>query len=267
MKIPLMRGRYFDDRDTADSVNVVILDETMARKYWPDEDPLHKRITLDNDEKGQPRYREIVGIVSHVRHRGLEGESRTQYYLPHTQTANPNMFFAIRTQGEPTTLAGAARGVIRGLDQDLPLFRVTAMEQIVAESLAQRRFALTLFGIFAAVALALAAVGLYGVLSYSVTQRTHEIGLRMALGAQGGDVVRMVLRQGMLLALMGVALGIAGAFLLLRLMERLLYGVTPRDPLTFAAIAGLLTLIALLACFIPARRATKVDPLIALRCE
>ena len=190
-----------------------------------------------------------------------------QYYLPHTQVANASMFLVIRTNGEPTSFAGTVRNAIRGLDKDLPIFRVTVMEQLVADSMAQRRFAMTLLVIFAGVALVLAAVGLYGVMSYTVTQRSHEIGIRMALGAQRGDVVKMVVRQGIGLALIGVAIGLGGAFALTRLMATLLFGVKASDPLTFAAIAVLLTLIALLACFIPARRATKVDPMIALRCE
>lgn len=178
-----------------------------------------------------------------------------------------NMFLAIRTQGEPTNLTGAVRGVIRGLDKDLPLFRVTVMAQLVADSMAQRRFAMTLLVIFAGVALALAAVGLYGVMSYTVTQRSHEIGIRMALGAQRGAVVKMIVRRGIGLAVIGVALGLGGAFALTRLMANLLFGVKASDPLTFTAIGALLTLIALLACFIPARRATKADPLVALRYE
>ena len=267
MKIPLVRGRYFDDRDTADSALVAIIDETMARKYWPDEDPMGKRISFERDEQGNPRWREIIGLVGHAKQRNLEGDSRVQYYLPYAQRAIPSMDLAIRTNGEPTSFAGAVRNVIRGLDKDLPIFRVTVMEELVADSMAQRRFAMTLLVIFAGVALVLAAVGLYGVMSYSVTQRSHEIGIRMALGAQGSDVVKMVVRQGIGLALVGVAIGLAGAFALTRLMATLLFGVKASDPLTFASIAVLLTLIALLACFVPARRATKVDPMIALRYE
>jgi predicted permease len=267
MKIPLVRGRYFDERDTADAIGVAIIDETMARKYWPDEEPLGKRLSFEQDSQGNPRWREIVGIVGHAKHRNLEGDSRVQYYLPHAQLANSNMFLAIRTSGEPTALTGAVRSVIHGLDKDLPIFRVTAMEQLVADSMAQRRFAMTLLVIFAGVALVLAAVGLYGVISYSVTQRSHEIGIRMALGAQGRDVVRMVVRQGMGLAIIGVTIGLAGAFALTQLMATLLFGVTASDPLTFVIIAASMTLIALVACFIPARRATKVDPMVALRYE
>jgi putative ABC transport system permease protein len=245
---------------------VAIIDETMARKYWPDEDPLGKRITYQGGPNN-PIWREIVGIVGHVKHKDLEGESRVQYYIPHSQTQNPFMTLVVRSSGDPASLTGVVRGAIGGLDKDLPVFRVKTMEQFVSDSMAQRRFAMTLVGIFASVAMALACVGLYGVLSYSIMQRSHEIGIRMALGARAADVLRLVVGQGMLLALAGVALGSVAAFLLTRLMANLLFDVKATDPLTFAAIALLLTLVALVACFAPARRATKVDPIVTLRSE
>jgi len=266
MKIPIIRGRFFDDRDTMESQPVAIIDETMARKYWPDEDPVGKRITFQS-RGGNPIWREIVGIVGHVKHKGLEGESRVQYYIPHSQVQNSEMNLVVRTTTDPASLTGAVRGAISGLYKDLPVFRVKTMEQFVMDSMATRRFAMTLVGIFAAVALALAGVGLYGVLSYSITQRSHEIGIRMALGAQVRDVLRLVVGQGMLLALAGVALGSLAAFLLTRLMANLLFAVTASDPLTFVTIAALLTMVALVACFAPARRATRVDPIVALRYE
>jgi putative ABC transport system permease protein len=266
MKIPIVRGRFFDDRDTMESQPVAIIDETMQRKYWPNEDPVGKRISFQGGQQN-PIWREIVGIVGHVKHRALEGESRVQYYIPHTQMQAGNLNLVVRTDADPTSLAGVVRGAIKGMDKDLPVFRVQTLEQYVIDSMAQRRFALTLLGIFALVALALASVGLYGVLSYSVTQRLHEIGIRMALGARAADVLRLVIGQGMLLALAGVALGVVGAFLLTRLMANLLFGVKASDPLTFVAIALLLTLVALVACFVPARKATKVDPMEALRYE
>jgi putative ABC transport system permease protein len=266
MNIPLVKGRYFDARDTADAPGVAIVSEALARKYWPDEDPVGKRITFEGGQ--QPRWREVVGVVGHVRNEGLEGESRGQYYIPYAQRpTGSDLFLVVRADGDPAALAPMVRGRIASVDKDLPVYKVTTMEKLVSDSLAQRRFSMFLFGVFAALALALAIVGLYGVMSYAVAQRTHEIGLRMALGAQGRDVLRMVVGQGMALVAVGLGLGLAGAFLLTRLMESLLYGVSAADPLTYAGIALLLAAVALLASYIPARRATKVDPMIALRYE
>jgi putative ABC transport system permease protein len=268
MGIRLVRGRFFDAHDTADAQPVAIVDETLARKYWGTEDPVGKRISFEGPDN-QPRWREVVGLVEHVRNEGLEGESRGEYYAPYAQATGggPNLFIVVRTDGDPASLAPSVRGAIASVDRDLPVFRVATMEQMVSDSLAQRRFSMLLFGIFAALALVLAVVGLYGVMSYAVAQRTHEIGLRMALGAQGSDVLRMVVGQGMGLVAVGLGIGLLGALALTRLMSSLLYGVSAADPLTYAGIAILLGVVALLASYVPARRATKVDPMVALRYE
>jgi predicted permease len=267
MGIPLVKGRYFDARDTAEAPGVAIVSEKLAQKYWPGEDPVGKRITFEGGQQ-QPRWREVVGVVGHVRNEGLEGESRGQYYVPYAQRPNnPDLFLVVRADGDPTVLAPLVRGRIASVDRDLPVYKVTTMEKLVSDSLTQRRFSMFLFGVFAALALALAVVGLYGVMSYAVTQRTHEIGLRMALGAQARDVLRMVVGQGMALAGVGLGLGLLGAFALTRYMSSLLYEVSAVDPLTYAGIALLLAAVALLAAFLPARRATKVDPMVALRYE
>jgi putative ABC transport system permease protein len=266
MGIPLVRGRYFTQRDTAEAPRVAIIDETMARKYWPDEDPVGKRIVFEGT-RDNPLWREIVGIVGHVKHASLEGESRVQYYLPHPQRPFSSMFLVVRAAGDPGSLAGPVRGVIQGLDKDLPVFRVRTMDQLVYDALARQRFSMFLLGVFGALALVLAAVGLYGVMAYSITQRTHEIGIRMALGAERRDVLKLVVGQGMALSIAGLVIGLVAAFGLTRLMTALLFGVSSTDPLVFMAIPLLLAGVAFMASFIPALRATKIDPMIALRYE
>ena len=270
--IELKRGRLIGEQDRAGSPLVAVIDESFAQKYFPGQDPLGKYLDNGNDMK----QIEIVGIVGHVKHFGLAGEVPLdpQYYLSLEQIPKeilPNILsdisMSVRTSGDPLKLAPAIRQQVLEMDRNQPVFNVRSMEQIITESLASRRFAMLALTIFASVALVLAAVGIYGVMSYSVTQRTHEIGIRMALGASAYDVLKMVLGQGMLLVLIGLVIGIVGALALTRVMASLLFGVSATDPVTFGVISLLLALVALLACYIPARRAMRVDPMSALRYE
>lgn len=268
MGIPLFRGRYFTDADSKDSLPVAIIDETLAEQYWPDEDPIGRRLAAFFDgPRGQLNWRQIVGVVGHVKQYGLDGKTKVQYYFPQSQSPQRDTYLLVRTAGEQPNMISAIRGAIDSVDRDQPIYRVMKMEDIVANSALQRRVSMFLLGIFAAVALVLAAVGIYGVMAYSVTQRTHEIGIRMALGAQQRNVLGLVVRHGMVMTFIGVGLGLGGAFAVTRVMASLLFGVSAHDPLTFVGIPLLLGAVALLACFVPARRATKVDPMIALRYE
>ena len=268
MQIPLLKGRYFNEQDTKDSLPVTIIDSVLADRYWPNEDPLGKRIAAFFDSNGnQLNWRTIVGVVGHVKRYGLDGKTKEQYYFPQGQRTQSGVSLLVRSASSPSSLVPAIRDAIHEVDKDQPIYRVMTMEELVSNSVAQKRFVMILLAIFAGVALLLAAVGIYGVMSYSVTQRTHEIGIRMALGAQAGDVLKMVVRQGMVITLIGVGVGLAGAFLVTRFISSFLFGIGSYDPVTFAAIPLILTGVALVACFVPARRATKVDPMIALRYE
>ena len=268
MGIPLVKGRDFTAHDDLKSTPVCIINETLARKYFPGEDPLGKRIkpTLSVDNNPPP-MREIVGVVGDVKHRNLSAESGPEVYVPHAQVPFSTMAVIVRTETEPQSITAAVQREVRSLDKDLPLINVRTLDEYVSTSVERPRFNTLLLGIFAAVALILTAVGLYGVLAYTVAQRTHEIGIRMALGAQTRNVLRLVIGQGMLLALIGIGTGLAVAWMVTRLLASLLYGISARDPVTFAGVALLLSAVALLACYIPARRATRVDPVIALRYE
>jgi putative ABC transport system permease protein len=264
--IALVAGRYFDDRDADSSLPVAIIDESMARTYWPNEDPIGKRIKEGGRESPAP-WRTVVGVVRHVRYRTLEARSRVGLYWPHAQNPYNTLSLVIRTERDPMALAPTIAKQIRAIDPNLPVYQVRTMLEVMRNSLAQRKLILILLGLFAAAALVLAAVGIYGTVSYSVAQRTHDIGIRMALGAEARDVRRMVLGQGITLALGGIGLGLLGSLALTRVLSAMLFGVRPTDLLTFMSVSVLLAAVALLASYGPARRATQVDPLVALRHE
>ena len=264
LQIPLLAGRAFNDQDTEKTTKVVIVNETMARRLWPGASPLGKRITIWRDEKFP---REIVGVVGETKS-SLDSDTGQQMYVPYAQDATwGSLSFVIRTSGDPAATSAAVRSEIRSLDKGLPVWSARTMNDVLMTSVAPRRTPMLLLSAFAAVALLLATIGIYGVTAYYVTQRTQEIGIRMALGAQIGDVLKLVLQSGMALALIGVGAGLVGALLLTRLMKSLLFGVTATDAVTLVSVALCLLITALLACYIPARRATKVDPLVALRYE
>ena len=249
---------------------MVLVNESFARHYFPNENPLGQRLKLGPARiwRGERLTSfEIVGIVRDVKSAGLEAPSEPAYYVSASQLPLEDMMILVRTTTDPASIVGAVRQAVWSIDPNQPISNVATLEKVVDDSIAQRRLNMLLMGLFGGLALLLSAVGIYGLLSHAVTQRTQEMGIRMALGAQVGDVLKLVLRQGMLLALIGEAIGLVAAFALTRLIRGLLFGVTPNDAMTFVAVVGVLTFVALLACYIPARRATKVDPLIALRYE
>ena len=262
MRIPLKRGREFTEQEVRQGANVVVISETLASGVFGDDDPLGQRLLLVMNEKTPL---EIIGIVGDIRHRTLEADPLPMMYLPVPSTGSTNL--TIKVSGDPLSLAAAVRGEVRAIDPDQPIAAIRTMEQVVAESVGAPRYRTSLLGLFAFIALLLAAIGIYGVSSYAVAQRTHEIGIRMALGAEPRDVQLLVIGRGIGLALVGVGAGLIGAFGLTRLLSGLLFGVTATDPLTFAGVAVILTGIALLASWIPARRAARVDPMVALRHE
>jgi putative ABC transport system permease protein len=263
--IPLRQGRFFNDQDRDKSVPVIIISEAMARRFWPGENPVGKRLTPSfHSEQGA---REIVGVVGDVKARGLDADAAAMMYLPYKQAPRPFVSFVVRTASSPESLVQPVSRAIYSIDKDQALTDVRTMDQVLAESLSGRRFNMTLLLTFAGVALLLAAVGVYGVMNYTVTLRKRELGIRMALGAKTTDVLRLVLGQGLALTLIGVGAGLISAYALTRLMASLLYGVTATDYLTFATVSAVLIGVGLLASYVPARRATKVDPTIALRTE
>ncbi len=265
MGISLIKGRTFSEQDTETTPQVVVISEAMARRWWPNEDPLGKRLKIDYGDKLSP---EIVGVVADV-HDGLDAEPAPHLYVSYAQVPRDAMYLVARASGTMNipALAGLLRREVQSLDKDIAVYRVRSMDQVMAVSVGSRRFNMLLLAIFAGLAMVLAAVGIYGVMAYGITQRTHEIGLRMALGAQRRDVLGMLIGHALTLAGAGVALGVAGALALTRLMASLLYGVTATDPLTFALVSLLLAAVVLGASYIPARRATRLDPMVALRYE
>jgi predicted permease len=265
MGIPLLAGRTFSNQDTAVSLRVLLINETMARSYWPGESPLGKRITMEG--WGPPLKGEIVGVVGDVKTDGLDAVVKPMIYWPYTQFGLVFNSIVVRTSGDPLKFIPAMKTQIWSVDKNQPISQIATMDQILSDSLARRRLSMALLGIFAVVALLLAAVGVYGVLSYSVSQRSREIGIRLALGAPAPLVLRLILQQGAKVALTGIALGLMAALALTRLMAGLPFGVSPTDPTAFASVAILLTVVAFVACYIPARRAMRVDPIIALRHE
>jgi putative ABC transport system permease protein len=284
LAIPVLRGRAFDNRDTHLTLPVAVINDTAARRFFDDVDPVGKKIYLGPPEEMVPpgilppgfrfMHFTIVGVIGDVRHSGLNQPLVPEIYTLHEQelaskfpSASGSMSLAVRTKTDPTSVVGAIRREVLELDREQPIAAVATMDELLATSLSQARFSTLLLAIFAGVALVLAAVGIYGVMAYTVAQRTHEIGIRMALGAQAGNVLTLVMRQGLLLAFAGTAIGLAAALGLTRVMSSLLYEVSPTDPMTFVMDALILTAVSVLASLIPARRAMKVDPLVALRYE
>jgi predicted permease len=262
MEIPLRKGRFFSEDDTADKPQVTIIDEKFARRFWPDSDPIGKHLWF-HDKKPIT----IVGVVGVVKQYGLETDGKIVAYFPAAQVPDPRMFLAVRTSTEPTALSSAVVGQIHAVDPDAVVYGIRTMQERLHDSLARQRFSSTMLGAFAAFALLLAAVGLYGVMSHLVTQSTHDIGVLVTLGARPGNIIGLVVRQGMMLAGIGIVVGLAGAGVLTRVMGSLLFGVSTTDALTFAAVPVLLAAVAFAATAIPAWRATRVDPMVALREE
>jgi putative ABC transport system permease protein len=274
MGMVLKEGRDFSASDGPDSQGVVMINETLARRYWPNGDPLGKQIKLQFsatlrpwDAQTRQGWLTIVGVVGDIRDWSWAEPKVAQIYLPATQNASKIMRLVVRSDGDPTLLTGAVRGVVESVDPNQPVTEVSSMDEFLAIVMAQRRLNMALLAFFAAIAAILAAVGIYGVMSYAVTQRAHEIGIRMALGAEPRNVLRMIVSEGMKLAALGLTIGLVAAIIVTKYLESQLYGIQARDPLTFVTVVVGLGLVALAACYFPARRATRVDPLSALRYE
>ena len=266
LRIPILSGRTFTPRDDSKGTPVMIINERFARKYFPGENPIGKHIKSDiSDDTTPAAMREIVGMVGNVKRQSLTAEAEPMYYLPYAQAVITSPALAIRTAADPTSLIGPLRAALASQDQDIPLYGVETLEDAASKAAAQPRFQTMLLGCFAGMALLLSAIGLYAVLSYTVAQRTSEIGVRMALGAQRADVLRMIVRRGLTLALAGIAIGLVAAALLTRLMSGMLYGVEPFDPVTFVVVAAILLVVSLAASTAPAWRAARLDPMRTLR--
>jgi putative ABC transport system permease protein len=263
MGVTLRQGRYFTEHDTRGEPETVIVDEAMAERFWPDENPIGKRL----QRGGAGKWQVVVGVINDAKQFSAEKEPPITVYYPYEQYLARNMYLVVRTTSEPAAMGPVIARAIQALDPDLPVFDVKTMDERLADALARRRLSMLLLGGFAGIALILAAIGIYGVMAYSVNQRTHEIGIRLALGAQTRDILRLVVRQALLLVSVGIAVGLAGALALTRVMASLLYGISATDRLTFVITPLLLAGVALLASYLPARRAAKVDPMIALRYE
>jgi putative ABC transport system permease protein len=265
MKIPLLSGRVYDERDNANSAKVAIVNQSFARRFFPNGDALGKRVGFGCEKDF---CRTIVGVVGNVKQESITAEVTPEIYVPFSQMPMNGMTLFLRTNGShPPDLARALRSEVLAIDKNQPVFDVKTLDQRVIETIAAARSLMFLFSGFALLAMVLAVFGIYGIISYSVTQRTREIGIRMALGARAVDVLRMVLKNGMMLVLAGIVIGVAGALALTRFLATLLFGVTPTDTLTFVVVSVVLIAVALIACLVPARRATKVNPLEALRYE
>lgn len=259
--IPVLKGRTFTGHDDEHSLKIALVNEALARHLWPGEDPVGQKLPLFNANLT------VIGVVGNTHHDGLSEDTAAETYVPYLQAPGNSMQLAVRAAANPDALVSAVRAQVRDIDPDQPLYHVSTMEQILSDSLAPRRFNMLLLGTFAAIALTLATVGIYGVMAFSVTQRTHEIGIRMALGAERREVLSLIVRQGLRLTLLGVVLGVAGAWALTRFLSSFLYGVHPRNPGTFVLVSLALVAVSILASYIPARRATRVDPMVALRYE
>jgi len=266
MGLPLLRGRDFTEADNPQSPGAVLISDSLARRFWHDGDAVGKRILLGHPAPDHP-WQTIVGVVGDTKQYGLAAVTKWEVYETYLQHPANNFRFVVRSATKPEDLTAGIKSEVHGLDSDVPLSDVTTMRQIVSASVGLQRITMLLLGLFAALAMVLSAVGIYGVISYSVGQRTHEIGIRMALGAERGDVLKMMVGQGMGLILTGVVAGLIGALGLTRFLSSLLFGVRPTDPITFGGVSLLLAAVALAASYIPARRATKVDPMVALRYE